>query len=332
MFTINKMSKVTYRIYLSIIFLFCVISGCGNESVTDYHLYPSDTDMPSSIDTIKINYEQFLETKYGARYPFLKVKDEFFFFEKNYLQILKYNITQNKWSANFEYSTDEYKSQDKYFYTDGDSILMVSYIVNASGHEFDIYALNKENLKLKTLKKGINIATDIGNEVQSFSLLYKNKIIIVVTSEQKIIIIDLKTFNVNTVKKSPELTIYSSSVSNAVMKGMVNGSAYIYYYQFKKFFKFDLDSLSFVEIPVPKYISYRMSSVWERGALIENVFCFWPTGYGYTFCFDIIKNNWLLEKRNPFYEGMYIPLDYFQENQYSYYKQGNYIIRMSIKK
>lgn len=322
--------------YLISILLLFAIFGCETETPSLYPINIEDIEIPGSIDTVKINYDRFFETRYAAHYPFVKVQDEFFFFTTYYLQIIKYNVSRDKWSANFTYNTEDFQSLDKYFYAAGDSIVMALYNIRERKIWLDIYSVDKETLSLRLLKKEAVLPVDLINEMHFFSFLYNNKIVIVVTEQRKIFVVDLKTSSVSTISSNAELSFYRSDFSYAVIKGQVNNNAYLYYYTFKKFFKFNLDTYLFYEIPVPKYLSNRMNALWDKGGMIDNMFCFWPVDDINTFCYDVENDKWLIEKRNPFYKKPYVPLYYFQNSNCSFYLEGNYInnymIKMSVKK
>lgn len=86
-----------------------------------------------------------------------------------------------------------------------------------------------------------------------------------------------------------------------------------------------------MEIPVPKYASAIMNGIWDKGAVVSNFFCFWPSDSYFTLCYDVNKNVWLNGGQNPFYQKWYMPLDYASEDNFSFFQDGSVIKKISIK-
>jgi len=282
------------------------------------------------LDSVKLSYESFLNVKYGLGYPFLKIKDEFFFFETYYLKLFKCNLIDSSWQSNFTYSTEEYKSTNKYIFAEGDSIIMISYFEN--DHALDIYSINKETLSLKILKKNLLIGEQLNTILQTGVFWDNNRIIIFLFTANKILTIDTKTYSLKYYQDSHLVGIrHDSGMNLAVISGKIGRNIFMYHYTLKRLFKFDLDTFVYSEIPVPRYVSSLMSDIWDRGGMVNNLFCFWPSDFRLTMCYDVNKNVWLFGGNNPFYKKWYMPLDYIQENEYSYYQNGSVIKRINVK-
>ncbi len=313
-----------------LIILFFLSVSCKEETVTNYPMAKDGSEIPADLDTVKLNYESFFTVRYGLGYPFLKVKNSFYFFEINYLKMFKYNLIDSTYISNYTYNNQEYLSTQNYYFAAGDSIVMVSYIEN--NHSLNIYLINKETLSLKLLKKNLIIGENLYTSIQSSVLWDKNKIIILLKTADKILTIDMKTFALNYFQDYHlSGNRHDPSINLSVIMGKVGRDVYLYYYTFKRLFKFNLDSFTFNEITIPYYVSFRFNVSWDRGGMVNYLFCFWPNDSPLTFCYDINKNLWLSGGKNPFYQKGYAPFNYIMDDNVSFYQEGSVMKRISIK-
>lgn len=304
--------------------------SCKDERITNYPLPLDGNEIPANLDSVKMNYESFLNIRYGLKYPFLKVRNNFYFFETYYLQLFKYNLIDSTWQSNFSYSTDEYISTNNYFFAAEDSIVMVSYFEN--NHSLNIYSIGNGTLTLKLLKKNLLIGENLYTSFQSSVLYDKNMIIILLHAADKILTIDLKTFALNKFQDYHLSGIrHDTSLNLSVIMGKVGQDVYLYYYTFKKLFKFNLDSFTFSEIQIPNYVSFTLNVLWDRGGMVNYLFCFWPNDSRITFCYDVKRNLWLSGGKNPFYQRGYLQFNYFNGDTVSVYQEGSVLKKISIK-
>ncbi|PKL83048.1 MAG: hypothetical protein CVV24_06905 [Ignavibacteriae bacterium HGW-Ignavibacteriae-3] len=320
-------------ILLSTLFLaitiFMLVS-CKEALITDYPPLKDGSEIPADLDSVRLNYDSFFQVKYGLDYPFLKIKNNFYFFETYFLQLFKYNLIDSTWQSNFSYSTNEYISTNKYYFADGDSVVMVSYY--ESSKSLDLYSINSLTLTLRLLKKNLVLGESLSTGFQSTFLWDKDRLIILLHPANKILTVDMKNFTIKTTSDSHLSDIrHDASFNSSTITGTVGRDIYLYYYSYKKMFRFNLDTYNFTEIPVPKFLSIRMNNIWDRGAVVSNYFCFWPSDSYFTLCYDVIRNIWVKGGQNPFYQKWYMPLNYTSEENSSYYQDNSIMKRISVK-
>jgi hypothetical protein len=317
-------------LFYAVIILTVFLGSCKEEPVANHSFLITENEIPADLGSIKLNYEPLFEVKYSLRYPFLKVKNDFYFFETNYLQLFRYNLIDGTWKGNFTYSTDEFISTGKYFFTEGDSVVMISYF--EKNRSLDIYSINSETLTLKLLKKNLLLPEALSTVFQSTMMFDKNRIIILIHPSDKILTIDLKNFSIKT---DPDYHLsgfrHDSSLNSSAIVGKKDREAYLYYYYYKKLFRFNFDTNIFTEIPVPKYLTSIINDNWDKGAIVSNYFCFWPNDSGVALCYDVYKNVWLKAGQNPFYQKSYLPFYCTYDESGTYYQEGVIMQKISIK-
>lgn len=310
--------------------LFFISISCKEEIATNYTLTEDASNIPSNLDSVKLSYESLFNIKYGLTYPFVKCQSAFYFFENTYLKLYKYNPIDSTYISNFTYNTEEYNAYRNFYFTEGDSIVLASY--SQKFHSLNIFSVNKEDLSLKTLKKNLILQDDLSTEFQSCAFMDNNRIIIILQNSNKILTIDTRTFSQN-YSTDNHLSEYRHSASDglAVILGKVGRDIYMYYYSYKILFKFNLDSYTYTEIKVPAYLKALMNDIWDKGAVVNHYFCFWPSISSITYCYDTEKGVWLKGGKNPFYQSMLVPLYYAFDKNNIYYKNGTAIKMVSIK-
>jgi len=274
--------RKTILLFISVAIL---LLSCKDDTITNYTIPLDGSEIPSDLDTVQLQYNYILDLRYGRNQPFLKRENDFIFYEGGSCMFFKYNTTTEKWIGNYSFNNSENDFYNRSIFNNQDSIIILA--SKTSSGNFNLISLKPSDLSMKYLSKNIPLDGDL---FYSTSTLYNNKLIVILHSSRKTLVIDLKTLSYNYILR------YPFNVGNgdyyASLNGQYNGYFYFYVNRLKRFFKMNLDTYTFQEIPLPEYF-IRNSDTFEVGGMIGNLFCFWLRNSFYTLCYDVDNNKWL---------------------------------------
>lgn len=274
------------------ILIFLTIS-CGEEPVNIYPPLIDPSDELPSLDTVSLQYNLLFDLKFGRNDTFLKRGSEFIFYEGTYCTFLKYNVNSKTWEGNFNYNLPENDYSNKNIFNSSDSVIILA--GGTTTGRYSLMSLKHGDLTMKYLIKNSQYE---GNLFYSTSTVYENKLIVLLHSIKKIMVIDLRTLSHSYI--SSYLPVNSGDTYYyRVLSGRRNDCLYLYIGRLGRFFRMDLKTYQSEEISIPAYISKRIDS-FERGGLAGNLFCLWLRDSYYTFCYDVDNNKWLNAGKSPF--------------------------------
>lgn len=295
-------------ILASLIFIICI--SCKDEQIFNSEFEPSIPTIPD-LPQYDLTFNSVVKTSYNMPTvtTFAKINDTFYLVG-GLGPILTYNEINKSWEYKSFNSSENLYRRKGVLFQHGDSLLwFATPYIDADRREgyFFIsinpitWAINLTNIPLPILEPE--------NFISHIS--YENKAIIFLTVSQRIHILDMNDLLGNFIDSFPiDAAPYGSP---EIHVGSYKNYVYGYYPYDKKFFKMNLDTFGYENIPIPEYITKRIETYsLVRSGVVEDLFCFWIYGFNFTFCYDLEKNTWGIVESN-YYKNLH-PFEWIYSN------------------
>lgn len=312
----NQRLHNIFLLALSVIALSCT----ENPIFLDY---PQDYSVPP-LRKAALKYSKLFYMKYRTSGNMVaKINDSIYFYG-SFAEVLKYNLSNNEWYFH-SYSDIEglKRGNQGTLIPKGDSILVFASPQSSSYPQYyNFISLNTQTLVPQILP---NILPFNQPNYYESGVVYNNKAIILLNTTRQMYELDINTLQGKFLNYPFEDFRYNSP---EIFVGRFNNYMYLYSVGLNQFMRINLDDYSQEKIELPDYVAHRLS-FGSRFGMVGNLFCFWPTGIDYTFCYDVNSGEWLDGGGNYFLNDDINNWGYCYENNVFYYF-SDYAVAVSL--
>ncbi len=287
-------------ILAALIFIICI--SCEDGQVFNSEFVPSIPAVPD-LPKYDLTFNSVVKASYNMPgvTTFTRINDTFYLVG-GLGPILTYNEVNGLWNYKSFNSVENLYRRKGVLFQYGDSLLwFATPYINADRKEGYFFisinpitlAINLTNIPLPILESENFIS----------HICYGNKAFIFLTHSQRIYVLDMNDLSGNFIYSFPiDMVTYGSP---EIHVGSYKNYVYGYYPYDKKFFKMNLDTFRYENIPIPEYITKRIETYsYVRSGVVEDLFCLWIYGFNLTFCYDLEKNTWGIVESN-YYKNLH---------------------------